>query len=280
MKFVPKEPPEFKHSTVHLCNDENISTGLEPNGNVNVTPGHPLKDVLRMLAIILGVLVLIYILLGFAVDLVAPHISPEMEKSLGRLFQSQFIAQKMPQKSKQLQTLLNNFLPALTPDDRRLEYQVNVIRDDTVNAVALPGGMVVVFSGLLDKMDSNEEVAFVLAHELGHFHHRHHLRSLGRSLLTMIFSIAVLGENSSATQFIAASFYQMQMKYSRNQEKAADLFALNLLKKCYGSVDGALKFMEKQVLREKSSLAFYYFSSHPHPQQRLEYIRKAFKDDL
>lgn len=271
---------EFVHNAVNKSTGENIPTGSDPNRNVNITPGHPLKDLLRLLTIILGVLILTYILLGFAVDLAAPYISPELEKSLGRLFQSHFTAAEMPKKSEQLQTLLDTFLPALTPDDRRLQYRVSVTRDNRVNALAVPGGLVVVYSGLLDKIDADDEIAFVLAHELGHFHYRHHLKALGRSLLLMILSIAVLGENSSATQFISASLYQVQMKFSRSQEKAADLFALSLLKKCHGSVDGALGFMEKLAQQKNSWQVLYYFASHPHPQKRLEYIRKALKNEL
>ncbi len=278
MKFIPKEPAELIHNTLDKSTGENIPTRVDLNANVNVSPDHPLKDLLRLVASILGIVLVIYLLLGFAVDLLVPHLSSGLEKSLGRLFQSQFITTAIPEKSKSLQVIMDKFSSVLTPDDRRLEYRVCVIQENTVNAVAIPGGMVVVFSGLLDKIATNDEIAFVLAHELGHFHYRHHLKAMGRSLLAMLFSVAVLGENSSASQFIVGSLYQMEMKFSRAQEKAADLYALNLLKKCYGSVAGALKFMEKQAREENAWQFFYYFASHPHPQQRLEYMREALKE--
>jgi predicted Zn-dependent protease len=149
-----------------------------------------------------------------------------------------------------------------------------------VNAIAVPGGTIVVLSGLLDKVDSRAEIAFVLAHELGHFHHRDHLKGLGRALvaLVLVLSVTILGEDSPAAEFIFNSLGQVEMKFSRDQERAADLFAVNLLKKCYGSADGALDFMRKLARQEKRWKLFYYFSSHPHPGDRLEYMKKVIAD--
>ena len=243
--------------------------------NVNVTPGSPLKELLKLLAWIGGSLVVLYILLGFVVTLIAPHISPKVETAMGRLFKNYLCVHEIKKESGRLQEIMDGFKSFLIEDDRRLDYKVCVTRNSQVNAIAVPGGMVVVFSGLLDKVDSQDEIAFVLAHELGHFHHRDHLKGIGRALVALVLSITILGENSPATNFIFNSLVQVEMKFSRSQEKAADLFAVNLLKKCYGNAGGALVFMRKLASEEKRLKLFYYFSSHPHPSDRLEYIKKA-----
>jgi Zn-dependent protease with chaperone function len=246
--------------------------------NVNVTPGHPLKDFLKLLAWIGGSLVVLYLVLGLVVTLVAPHISPGVEKAMGRLFGDYYAVLEMQEKSSELQKIMEGFKPYLSEDDGRLDYRVCVIMNPQVNAIAVPGGTVVVFNGLLKKVDSQKEIAFVLAHELGHFHHRDHLKGMGRALVALVISVTILGENSAATRFIFNTISQVEMKFSRSQEKAADLYAVELLKKRYGSAEGALAFMKKLVAEEKRGKLLYYFSSHPHPSDRLEYIQKTLQD--
>lgn len=246
--------------------------------NPDEKPYSVIREFGPMVMVIIGVIVGIYLLLGLVVNLVVPHLPVGLEKSLGNLVQSQFPYPEIPDKSAQLQRLLDKFAPSLTADDRRLTYRVQVVQEDMVNAVAIPGGSIIVFSGLLDKVATADEIAFVLAHELGHFHYRHHLKGIGRSLLTMIISIAILGENSSISHMLVASFHQMEMKYSRSQEKEADLYALNLLKTCYGSAEGALRFMEKLARQDKTWQVLYYFASHPHPQDRLDYMKEKLNE--
>jgi Zn-dependent protease with chaperone function len=243
--------------------------------NVNVTPGSPLKELLKLLLWIGGSLVVLYILLGFVVNLMAPRISPKVETAMGSLFKNHLCVHEIKKESGKLQKIMDGFKPFMTKEDRRLDYKVCVTRNSQVNAIAVPGGTVVVFSGLLDKVDSRDEISFVLAHELGHFHHRDHLKGMGRALVALVLSVTILGENSPATNFIFNSLVQVEMKFSRNQEKAADLFAVKLMKKCYGNADGALAFMKKLASEEKRRKLFYYFSSHPHPSDRLEYIKEA-----
>jgi Zn-dependent protease with chaperone function len=246
---------------------------------VNVTPGSPPKEFFKFLAWIGGGLAVIYILLGFAVHLIAPHISPGVEKAIGRLFENYSCVEGERQESQKLQVIIDEFKPFLSKDDRRLDYRVCVAGNPRVNAIAVPGGTIAVFSGLLDKVDSRAEIAFVLAHELGHFHHRDHLKGLGRALVALVLSITILGEDSPAAKFIFNSIVQVEMKFSRNQERAADLFAVNLLKKCCGNADGALALMRKLAREEKRWKLFYYFSSHPHPADRLEYMKKVIKNE-
>lgn len=244
--------------------------------NVNVTPHHPGKEFLKLAGWVVGGLIVLYLLLGVLVSVLAPQVSPRVEIAMGNLFNQHLCSQPVPKETGELQAILEGFEPHLSHDDRRLEYRVCVTRDSQVNAIALPGGTIVVYTGLLDKISSQNEIAFVLAHELGHFHYRHHLKGMGRALVAMFLSITLLGENSQATDIIFKTIGQVEMKFSRSQEKAADLFAVELLKKTYGNADGAAAFMKKLAAREERWRLFYYFSTHPHPAERLEYLRKAF----
>src|SRR5690606_34691134 len=80
--------------------------------------------------------------------------------------------------------------------------QVVVLDDSTVNAFALPGGHVFVLSGLLKSAESTEEVAAVLAHELGHVARRHHVRNAIRELGVVTAFSLLLGDVDGVTAMI------------------------------------------------------------------------------
>ena len=92
-----------------------------------------------------------------------------------------------------------------------------------MNALALPGDRIVIFSGLVNRVKSENELMMVLGHELGHFAHRDRLRSLGQELLLPIAIASLLGDNSwlysSAAAIISAT---SQAQYSQFQEIQAD----------------------------------------------------------
>ncbi|MCA9771470.1 MAG: M48 family metallopeptidase, partial [Myxococcales bacterium] len=70
-------------------------------------------------------------------------------------------------------------------------FRVSVIDAPEPNAMAMPGGRILVTQGLLDRVESENELASVLGHELGHFHGRDHLRGLGRSAGIALLSVGL-----------------------------------------------------------------------------------------
>lgn len=107
--------------------------------------------------------------------------------------------------------------------------EVAVLQDDTVNAFALPGGHVFVLSGLLHKAESRDEVAGVIAHELGHVALRHHVRAAVRQLGVGAAAGMLLGDSSGLGAMLAAGAGQLfDLAFSREQEEAADAYAVAL----------------------------------------------------
>jgi predicted Zn-dependent protease len=107
-----------------------------------------------------------------------------------------------------------------------------VLEGDTVNAFALPGGHVFIYTGLLKQSQSPDEVAGVLAHELGHVVLRHHLRSALRSLGVGAVASALVGDSSGLAALLAAGSSELlDLAFSRDQEAAADAFAVSLSEK-------------------------------------------------
>ena len=142
-------------------------TARQPGTNVNVSRTHPLKELAVLAGGLLAIVAGIYLLLGLAVDWMVPRLSMDLEKKLagafiGRLAETDEVADA----SRDLQAMVDRLQERCAP----LPYtiQVHVQQADAVNAAALPGGHMVVFTGLLAEMRSENELAFVLAHELGH----------------------------------------------------------------------------------------------------------------
>ena len=98
------------------------------------------------------------------------------------------------------------------------------------------------------------------------------LRGLGRGfvLLTLLSPL-----NGSGRGGILAGLVldQLQLKYSRRQERAADEYAAGLLLRKYGRIEGGLNLLRKFGDTDKAPEVFYYFSTHPPPAERIENIR-------
>jgi len=140
-------------------------------------------------------------------------------------------------------------------------WHVRVVRDETVNAFALPGGYVTVFTGLLEAADTPEMVAGVLAHEMAHVTRRHGLRRVGQSLGFFAAIQMVLGDASGLGKIAKEVLTIASVNaYSREQENEADLFGVRylhaaridprglsefftLLKQEYGDVPGAYSWL-------------------------------------
>ena len=248
-----------------------------PDSNVNVTPTSPLKDFLVMATGLLAIMVVIYLLLGFAMDLIEPRLSPEFEKKLAFPFMSRiFGAGNEPELSEEAQKLLDRIQIRCA----KLPYTflIQVMRQPTVNALALPGGHIMIFTGLLEKVSSENELAFVLAHEMGHYAHRDHLRGLGRRLVFMALSTFIFGPDNRAGRMLAHGSNVTEMSFSRIQETRADEFALEAVNCVYGHATGTTDFFEKIAESRNPGTFGHYFATHPDNQKRISHLKTLTRE--
>jgi Zn-dependent protease with chaperone function len=251
-------------------------TPRQPGSNVNVTPTSPLREFFLLTAGLLGMVMLIYIVLGLAVDLIAPRISTNLENKMGGLFVGSIEAKDSDSIRG---TYIRSLVEALQDRCAQLPYlfKVHIRQSPTVNAVALPGGHIILFTGLLDRVASENELAFVLAHEMGHFAHRDHLRGIGRAFVFITISTLLLGTDSTVSKMLANALNLTEMSFSRKQETRADEFALETLHCDYGHVAGATDFFEK-ISKEKDPGKFgHYFASHPESRKRISHLENIIR---
>ncbi len=245
-----------------------------PPENVNVPRGRPLRDALRLSAALLLILALVYFLLGLLVDQMVPQLSLERERTIGQLFSGVYLEQQAGEEQNHLQALANALSQGAEPPPiTHLHY----LPTETVNALALPGGDIVVYDGLLEQAESENEIAFVLGHEMGHIIHRHALRRLGRSLLLALGSQVIFAQQSGVQQWVQGTLNGAELTFSRVQEAEADQIGLDLLVKHYGHAAGATAFFERLAKQQKSALFSDYLSTHPAPEKRVLSLQNQIK---
>jgi len=243
-----------------------------PRINDNVSSDSLLKEFAVLLGGLLGIVLAIYIGLGLLVDFLVPRMSIETEQRVAGFFsQLTDAAEQSSDRAVYVQGLADGITARCAP----LPYEIRVLvsENEMPNALALPGGTTIVFSGLLETMSSENELAFVLSHELGHFQHRDHLRAMGRSLVFMALSALVFGTDSGPGDFLAQSVGVSELGFSRIQEARADEFGVTALNCFYGHMGGATDFFEKIGEAEDPELFGQYFSSHPEVAQRIRHIQ-------
>lgn len=248
-------------------------TARQPGINVNVSPTHPLKEFAVLAGGLLAIVVAVYLALGVAVDLIAPRLSMDLEKKLAGAFMGRLAkTDEVADTTRSLQALVDRLQDQCAP----LPYTitVHVQQSDAINAAALPGGHMLVFTGLLDKMTSENELAFVLAHELGHYAHRDHLRGLGRALVLLTASTLLLGADNSINSMIGQGMVLTELSFSRKQETQADEFALETLFCHYGHVAGATDFFSKIPKDGDPGRFGHYFASHPENRRRIDHLEE------
>jgi predicted Zn-dependent protease len=156
-------------------------------------------------------------------------------------------------------------------------FTFHVIRDDTVNAFAVPGGQIVLLTGLLREAGSAEEVAGVLAHELQHVLCRHSLRALTREMgLTLVLSV-IFGDAGAVAR---AAGGLLSSKYSRSQESEADLEGARLLVAADLPLEPGAAFFDR-LAREGGSVERLasFVGSHPASADRAVAIRALAREN-
>lgn len=146
-----------------------------------------------------------------------------------------------------------------------------------VNAFAVPGGNIVVLSRLLDEAKDDDEIAGVLAHEIGHVIGRHFLRSALHRAGIWVCLRAILGEQGRDAAMMLSNFVDLDaLRYGRAQATAADATAVKLTWQADYNPEGLISFFERLAKKEGSShiKVLEFFSSHPMTSERIDNIRK------
>jgi len=204
-------------------------------------------------------------------------VSPEQEKQMGK-DAAQQVEKELGQsvKDQQLQNYINSVGQQIarishTPDEG---FSYKAIDHKSVNAFALPGGYIYITTGLLKELNSEAQLASVLAHETAHVTARHIAQQITRNIIIDVgFGVAGSQAASSAMR-VANIVRQLEgMSFTREQERQADEVGLDYLVKAGFTPYGMIETME--ILQRQSEFrTIEFFSTHPSPENRIVYLQE------
>lgn len=237
-----------------------------------------IKLILAISALIITLLLLTYFyFIPWAVNKAATNFPLEYEKKLGKIMFEQVKTSEPFDSAKT--RLLNSFFDSLHFENR-IKIEILCVKQKEVNAYAIPGGYIVVYDEILNKMESKDELAGLLAHEYSHIILRHTLKntfnSIGFSALLQI----VLGSfDESVIGLIGNQAQQLRdLHYSRSLEKEADKKGFELLKLQHINPRGMINLFER-LKSENTDNMPEIISTHPLPEERIKYIEELIKTD-
>lgn len=243
--------------------------------NPNVSKGSPLLGALKVFAAAAVLVGTLYFSIGIAVDAVVPLLPDSTVQSISKRMDWIRIPSggKMTPVEQSIQRLADRLAEA-DPDAPRI--RVRVVPSDMVNAFALPDGTVLLNTGLLARLESENGLAFILGHEMAHIRNRDALRGLGRAMAYQMVAEAV---GFGSEQVFSDPAQLSELAFSRGQEERADREGMDTVQKLYGHVGGYDEFF-RIMQRERAQEAWAaYFSTHPHDDRRIQ-LMQEHSDDM
>lgn len=211
------------------------------------------------------------LVVAFAVD----RIPPAWEQKLGEAAYRDFLLQQSVVREGPAVTAVHDIVQRLSEKipDNPYTFEVAVVKSDVVNAFALPGGYVVVFTGLMKKAESGEEVAGVLSHELNHVLQRHGLERIVKQLGLAAVVTIVLGDQQGLIGLMKQVGVELlTLKFGREQETEADVTGLRLLHRAKIDPAGMIRFFDRLSEQDKERVEI--LSTHPMSESRAARLKE------
>ncbi len=262
-------------------NYEELQAALIEGENINVSKSSDLKNFFILIISIIGIIVAMIFVFNVISDIFISTMSDDTQIKIEKSISIKQIDLKYPnvttQELKELKNLNNiksKIIAADTTLKNKSNFPITIVNNSEINACILPNGIIFITSGLLKQKYTEEELAFVLAHEIGHYANRDHLRIFSRQILSSLIFITISGNTNSFDKFLNGVTLLNNLVYSRKQEAAADEYAGRILIKIYGTNNGGKTFIKKIKDNENTSNFLHYFSSHPSWNNRLNILNK------
>ena len=219
-------------------------------------------------------------------EAVVNRIPLSWEQSLGAKVFQQIQAEGKLVEDSEWEPYVGEITKRLLPivEESGYEFQFHIQQDTNINAFAIPGGHVVILTGLLESAESAEEVAGVLAHEIAHVTRRHSVRNIVKSAGLLVLVQALFGDSSAAIGALAeGSAMLLQQRFSRDFEREADDTGWAYLVEANIDPRGMTRFFEvlKKAIEQpggstmESTLSL--LNTHPATSERIERLEEKWE---
>jgi predicted Zn-dependent protease len=160
------------------------------------------------------------------------------------------------------------------PDE--FAWEVQIIENDSVlNAFCTPGGYIYVYTGLIKYLDSEDQLAGVLGHEIAHADLRHSTEQMTKQYGVSLLIQLIFGGSSSISNMAAGL---MNLSFSRHDETQADMQSVMYLYDTNYDPRGVARFFEKLEAKGETLGPLQFLSTHPNPENRVEKIFAKWKE--
>lgn len=234
-----------------------------PDDSVNIPKDNFFLQMLKLLSVLVFLSFLVYGVLKIALYFVVDNLPPSYEKKLTHLVSIDMDIDNL--KSSAYLDEITQTIEACA----KLPYEIKtfIIPDKTPNAFALPGGTIYITEGMLKSLKNQNELVFILGHEMGHFKNRDHLKGFGTKLL---FSLLTLSLGEGYGTILNTTLDISNVKYSQSAELEADAFSLDVMQCAYGNVSDATTLFQRM---DDGGEWSYFFTTHPAFKKRLEMMQ-------
>jgi predicted Zn-dependent protease len=221
-------------------------------------------------------------------------ITPEQEIALG-LQAAPEMAQQFGglDSDEQAQALMDDVCSRIIndseADDTEWPFECHLLADpDTINAFALPGGQLFITAALFDQLETEGQLAGVMAHEIGHVVARHSSQQIAKQQLTQgLTGAAVLATydpdspNSRQTAQVALLIGQLvNMKFGREDELQSDQLGVQFMAEAGYDPRSMIRVMEILDAASEGGRPPEFFSTHPNPENRIARIQEAINEQF
>ena len=174
---------------------------------------------------------------------------------------------------------------AAVSDRKEINYHFEVLADETVNAVSLPGGYIYVNTGLLEKVSNDDELACILAHEIGHIVARHHIKKLQATQAYSVLRLLVAVTPQSSPEVGSAAdiaFLEFLLGYSREDELLADQLGARYARLAGYDPHAMITFLTKlqDINRRMPLKERTYYKTHPYVPDRIRVVKQELGEGM
>jgi len=247
---------------------------------------HPMKRYFRSHTIPILLLALLLLTTSNAYAMMGIEEEKKLGEQIVRQIEQQAVLVRDPEIVDYVSSIGHRLLEKVRV--KFFEYRFYVIKDEALNAFALPGGHIFVHTGLIETIDSENELACVIAHEIAHVQGRHLARRMDRmkrvNLVTMSAAILglFLGKGEAGSAIFASSAAlgaSLSLKYSRADEEEADRRAMEWI--CAAGYNpmglvSTLKKMQRYRWLGSDEIPGYLLT-HPGTSERITYIQDMYQ---
>lgn len=251
-----------------------------PDHNVNVSHEHPLKEFAQLVIAVTTIAVFAVLTLSFFAGSIAKKIPFAYEQSLVDI---NFDNADTDSQHTWIKEQTKNITP-LIELPTEIQLYPHYSDDNTINAFATLGGNIMMYQGLINQLESDDEVIAVLAHEAAHIKYRHPIVAAGKGVTIAVFlSFTVGASGSVAGEWLLGSAANLTLlNFSRDQEHEADRLAARVLAERFGHIKGLKKLFERFDKLEQNSLQGtipQFLRSHPDSIARWEHVKAYALDN-